>query len=162
MPGWAVYSHGFGEGDFAQHYARHRESRNVQSASRGARTLRQVHRLHAGAEHSHRRGSGGSAFQLERKAAGAYTAVARPLRQRRLAARRVAQDVARNAGGNDRDNALASELLHEQIQEAGVHQIQRRAADQYFASKRRVARVMQTGTVRSAKRKTQSTTLPTI
>ena len=83
-----------------------------------------VHQVHAGTEHSDRGGLGRSAFQFEREAARPHSSIARPLRQRRPASRSSPQDVARNAGGDDRHDALPSQLFHEQIQETGLHSIQ--------------------------------------
>ncbi len=51
-------------------------------------------------------------------------------------------NVARNAGGDDRHNAPTGQLLHEQIQKARIHQVQRRTSDQYFSPECCLARVI--------------------
>ena len=84
---------------------------------------------------------GRSVIQFEREAACPHSSIACALRQRRPAPGSSPQDVARNAGGNDWHNTLARQFLHEQVQKAGLHQVQRRASDQYFSLERRAARV---------------------
>ena len=56
---------------------------------------------------------------------------------------RGAEDLAGDARGDGRHDALARELLPEQVQEAGLHRIQRRdpAQDQQLAAERRPARL---------------------
>ncbi len=70
-------------------------------------------------------GSDRSALQLEREAAGAHPAAAGALREAGQAVAGSAEDLAGNAGGDGRHDAIAGEFLPEQIQEAGLHRIQR-------------------------------------
>src|SRR6267143_1148514 len=102
-----------------------------------------LHQFHAGAEHSNRGGLDRSAVQLEREAARPHSAIACPLRQGRQASRITTQSIARNAGRDGRYNALAGEFFHEQVQEARLHQVQRRSADQHFSIERSAARLTQ-------------------
>ena len=44
---------------------------------------------------------------------------------------------------SDRHDALKGQFFHEQIQEIGLHQVQRRASDQHFSLERRAARLTQ-------------------
>ena len=66
-------------------------------------------------------------FNSSREAAGAHAAAAGALRQAGQADPRRPADLARDAGGDDRHDALARELLPEQIQEARLHRVRRRA-----------------------------------
>ena len=59
----------------------------------------------------------------------------------------ASQSIARNAGGDDWHNAVPGQFLHEQIQETGLHPIQRRNPRQRFTPERCPARL----TLRSAK-----------
>ena len=54
-----------------------------------------------------------------------------------------AEDLSGDARGNDRGDAFAGELLHEQVQEARAHRVQRRPQDQHLAAQHRPARLMQ-------------------
>ena len=58
-----------------------RKDRNGSPAARSACDVRPVHRAHAGAQHSHRRGPDRPAVQLQREAAGAHAPAAGALRQ---------------------------------------------------------------------------------
>ncbi len=66
-----------------------------------------------------------------------------PLRQAGQAGPRGAEGFPGHAGGDDRHDALARELLSEQIQEARLHRVRRGAAaqDQQLALERRAARL---------------------
>ncbi|MCK7498470.1 MAG: hypothetical protein MZW92_53435 [Comamonadaceae bacterium] len=55
---------------------------------------------------------------------------------------RAAEDLAGDARGNGRHDALARELLHEQVQEARLHRAQRRPQDQRLAADHRPARLV--------------------
>ena len=51
------------------------------------------------------------------------------------------KDPPRDARRNDRHHAVTGQFLHEQIQKARVHQVQRRPSDQHVASERSPARL---------------------
>src|SRR5580704_13162600 len=53
----------------------------------------------------------------------------------------ASQGVARDAGGDGWHNAVPSQFLHEQIQETGLHPIQRRDSSERFPSQYRPARI---------------------
>ena len=113
------------------------------AAAQAACDVRPVHLTHAGAQHPDRRGPDRSALQLEREAAGAHAVAAGALREAGQAGPRGADDLTGNARGDDRHDALACEFLSEQIQEAGLHRLQRRAPaqDQQLPAERRPARL---------------------
>ena len=55
--------------------------------------------------------------------------------------RSLAESVQGDARRDDRDDALARELFHEQVPEAGLHRLQRRPEDQQLTPQRRAARL---------------------
>ena len=67
-------------------------------------------------------------FQFERKEAGPDPFAARSFWQGRQTRDGSSQDQSGDAGGNDRHNPLAGQLLHEPVQEIGLHSLQRERA----------------------------------
>jgi hypothetical protein len=67
-----------------------------------------------------------STLQRFRKTAGPHTAPARALRQAGRTPTCPAESIAGSARGNCGDDALAGELLHEQVQETRLHRLQQR------------------------------------
>jgi CRP-like cAMP-binding protein len=65
-------------------------------------------------------------FNSSEKESGSDPSTARPLWQRRGARDCSSQDQPGNARGNDQDNPLAGQLLHEPVQEIGVRRLLRR------------------------------------
>ena len=78
----------------------------------------------------------------EKRLARTLLLLARYGKQDKPVARR-AEDLAGDARGDGRHDALAREFLPEQVQEAGLHRVQRRdaAQDQQLAAERRPARL---------------------
>ena len=110
------------------------EGRDGRAAARAAGVLRSVPLAHADAEHPHRGRPGRSALQLEREAAGArrcccWRATANRT-SRSTSLPKLSQETARRDGRHD---ALARQLLHEQVPQARVHRVQRRPQDQQLA-----------------------------
>src|SRR6185503_9661926 len=98
---------------------------------------------HAGAKHPHRGRPHRSAVQLEREAPGARAAGAGALWQERSAPGCCATIVAGDACRDRRHHALARQLLHEQVPQAGVHRIQRQHQGQQLAVDGRAPRLGQ-------------------
>src|SRR6185437_3329988 len=73
--------------------------------------------------------------------AGAYSAVARTLRQAGQSSKGTPQNIAGDAGGDGWHDAFPCQFLHEQIQETGLYSIQRRDPNRQFPIERRPARV---------------------
>ena len=59
--------------------------------------------------------------------------------------RKLPEDLPGDARGNDRHDARKGELLHEQVQKARAHRIQRRPQDQQLPPQRRPARLIHLG-----------------
>src|SRR5581483_5294447 len=78
---------------------------------------------------------GGSALQFEREEAGPDPFTARPFWQGRHTRDGGFQDQSGDAGGDDRHNP-AGQLLHEPLQEIGIHSLQWRAASPQLTSER--------------------------
>src|SRR5579864_5043268 len=129
--------------DDRDHRADRPETADESPSSRSARPLGPVYCAHAGSEHSHRRRPRRSTVQFLREAAGPRTASAGALRQTRPDASRVAADLSGDTRRDGRYYALACELLHEQVQEAWVHRVQRRPQGQSFPPDRYPARLTQ-------------------
>ena len=85
-------------------------------------------------------------FNSSEKRLARDAAAAGALREAGQAGPRGAEDLAGDARGNGRHDALAREFLPEQVQEARLHRIQRRdpAQDQQLAAERRPARLRAT------------------
>jgi hypothetical protein len=108
------------------------KKRGDSCAPRGTRVLRPFHRLYIGAKHTSRGGPGRPALQLQRETAGAHPAATGALWRARPAAKGASQSIARDAGGDDRHDAVARQFFHEQIQKTRLHPIQRRDPRQQF------------------------------
>src|SRR6266851_4066519 len=98
-------------------------------------------RLYARAQHPSRRGSDRPALQLKRKAPGAHASPPRALWKTRTAGSHPDESFSRDPREDDRHHAFAREFLHEQIQETGLHRVQRQDQDQQVAADRCLARV---------------------
>src|SRR5579859_514936 len=101
-----------------------------------------MHRVHAGAKQPRRGGLDRSVVQFQRKTPRPHPSVARALREGGSASRNPPPDIAGDAGRDDRHHPPARELFHEQVQEIGLYQIQRRLAGQHFPFERRAARLI--------------------
>src|SRR5216684_4140904 len=108
------------------------EKRDDSHAPRGTRVLRPLHRLYACAKRASRGGPDRPALQLQRETAGAHSAAARALWRARPSSKGASQSIARDAGGDDWHDAVPGQFFHEQIQETGLHPIQRRDPHQQF------------------------------
>jgi hypothetical protein len=82
-----------------------------------------------------------SVVQFQREAAGAHAAAAGAVRQAGRDTSRAAADLSGDARGNGPHDALARELLHEQVQEARFHRVQRRPHSHSLPPHRRRARL---------------------
>ena len=91
-----------------------------------------LHRVYAGAKRTSRGRPDRPAFQFERETTGAHLVAAGPLWRAGPSSKCASQSIARDAGGDDWHNAAAGQFLHEQIQETGIHPIQRRNPRQQF------------------------------
>src|SRR5208283_2995117 len=141
MPGRTARAHWDSDSDRAHIHTVHRKRRDGASAAHGACAFRSVYHAYADQEHPRGGRPGGSAFQFEREAIGADTVIAGAIRQRRPAARGDPEGVARNASGDDRGDTVAGQFFHEQIQETGIHQVQRGTAGEHFVVERGTARL---------------------
>src|ERR1700747_1899955 len=109
-----------GNGDYNNGLLRPGDSkeRDVTHASQRTQVLRHLCRLPGPTSQSDSGRPGRSAFQFERKTAGKVTFIAGPVRERGQTRGSNPRYKSEYAGGNDWDNPLTSEFLHEQIQEA--------------------------------------------
>ena len=80
-------------------------------------------------------------FNSSEKRLARAAAAPRPLRQAGDPPPRPAENLPGDARGNGRHDALARELLHEQVQEARLHRVQRRPQDQRLPAEHRPARL---------------------
>src|SRR5271168_962874 len=96
--------------------------------ARGTWALRPICCLSGGTSQPHASRPGRSTVQFERKTAGTSPFNTLPLRQGGQARDRGSRSESRDSGGNDWYNPLTSEFLHEQIQRAWLHPLQRRTA----------------------------------
>jgi len=83
-------------------------------------------------------------FNSIEKPTGPHTPAARPIWQGRRDGASTSEGVSGNVGGDDRYYSHASEYVHEQVQEARLHRIQRRNQSQQVPSQRCPARVSPT------------------
>src|SRR4051812_6572012 len=124
------------ECDTADHQRRH-----GQAAPQAARDVGSVHHAYARPQHPHRRGPDRPAVQLEREAAGTDAAAAGPLREARCAGEGGAADLAGDARRDDRHDAIAGQLLHEEIPAPRLHRLQARPQGQQLTPDHRPARL---------------------
>ena len=92
---------------------------------RRAGVRRIVYRASPGPQQSRRGGPGRSTVQFERETPGADPPAAREFWQGRHAGAGPSENQPRDAGGNDRHDAVARELFHEQISATGPDRLQR-------------------------------------
>jgi Cyclic nucleotide-binding domain len=108
---------------------------------RGACVIRPFHRVYARAQHPDRGGFDRSTLQLQRKAAGADAAASGALWETGTTRPHPAESFPGNPGEHGRNHALAGELFHEQIPQAGLYRIQRQNQGQQVIAHCCLARI---------------------
>src|SRR3954462_10468137 len=123
MPRGTAVSDGERDRDYAKPDPENPEAADGGPAPRAAGAVRSVHRAHAVAYRAHRTGPDRSALQLERKAAGPHAAPAGTPRQAGHAAPGGRKNLSGNVIKDRGHDAVARELLHEEIQAPGIYRL---------------------------------------
>ena len=91
------------------------------SDSRGTIILRDVHRPSSGPNHPRRSGSRRSVVQFERETSCQNAPTVGELRQGKQTGADYRQDQPGDSSGDDRNDPIPREFLHEQISRTGLH-----------------------------------------
>jgi len=112
------------------------EKRHDASVGTGTKIVDPVSEMPAEAQHPISGRPGGSAFQFQREAAGARTPVDGAIWQRGRIGNVGAKTKPGNAGGDGGNDAVAGQLFHEPVSEAGIYQLRpwRSSTRQEFAA----------------------------
>jgi hypothetical protein len=96
---------------------------NVPSTPRPKQVFRPIHPVYIGADLPNRGTPDRPALVFQQETRAEYSSAARAMRRARPDRKSASQNLPRDAGRDDRHNAVSSELFHEQIQEGGSRSI---------------------------------------